>query len=741
MRKRVTHSVYLLVLLFMLAACGGGDGLSREDTSNDDDTDSGSTSPNIVTLTISEPDGTEGNVLSESTPLLVTALVTDAEQNPIDDELVTFSFSTENIATFDNSTGTALTNNAGIATIGIIVGEASGSGLVIGTISSGETDNVGFNSEGAIASIDTPSSLLLFADATQLASSGVSTLELSAIVRNEQNVLLENIAVSFSADQQASLAIIQGTTDTTGIATASLSTISSPENRIITTTASISGFPELTQELEIAVVGTSISISGPNSIVISDPSEYTILLEDSSDAGIVGESVVLTVVDASNTDLTDTLINQNQVITNANGQLTFDFVPLISGSYTFTATAIGTSSSFSVNVQEDDFGFVNAPDITNINEDFVLNQNHTVTLQWLRENQPLVGGTVTLSSSRGTISDTELVTDSDGSVTFTIQSDNAGLASLSATGNDGENNSVTATTEVSFIAVTPSTVIVDATPDSIGPNGETSTISAIVRDEDGNRVGNQVVNFSVSDVANGSLSPAQATTDRTGVASTVYTSNSSSSNEAVFVTASVGGVEGQATLTVGDSPLDISLGTGNIIESPDLSTYSKEFSVFVTDADGNPVSGTEISMSVTPLREADGATFFKGFWVFDDEGGFYIPVVNDSCVNEDENFNGSLDDGEDTNGDGQLTPGNVAVVTPASIITDENGQALVNVVYQRQFGAWSRVRLTARGQSNGTESSQSMLFTLSVAAEDIVTEESPPPNSPFGITVGCDNIN
>jgi len=157
-------------------------------------------------------------------------------------------------------------------------------------------------------------------------------------------------------------------------------------------------------------------------------------------------------------------------------------------------------------------------------------------------------------------------------------------------------------------------------------------------------------------------------------------------------------------------------------------------------------------MSITPLKVSEGATFYKGTWYWNEEASIYVDTVinpdNNSvlfaptqCDNEDINFNGILDAGEDTNNDGQLTPGNAASITPAEVTTDANGQALVFVEYPRQFGNWVRTKVTARGQSGGSESRESMFFRLTVALDDLTVEGSPPPSSPYGVGTNCADIN
>ena len=113
-------------------------------------------------------------------------------------------------------------------------------------------------------------------------------------------------------------------------------------------------------------------------------------------------------------------------------------------------------------------------------------------------------------------------------------------------------------------------------------------------------------------------------------------------------------------------------------------------------------------------------------------------MVTATCSNEDVNANGILDAGEDTNGDGQLTPGNVVSV-PSGANTDDRGQAIIEMAYAKQFGAWVDVKIKVSSESEGTESSESLLYSLGVASVDLENDGSPPPNSPYGIGDSCLN--
>jgi hypothetical protein len=161
--------------------------------------------------------------------------------------------------------------------------------------------------------------------------------------------------------------------------------------------------------------------------------------------------------------------------------------------------------------------------------------------------------------------------------------------------------------------------------------------------------------------------------------------------------------------------------------------------VFVTDPDSNPVENVNLTFSATPEKFALGGVYRKGFWVYNIDIDVWQTVTTATCANEDVNGNGILDAGEDANGDGQLTPGNVATI-PATGMTDENGQMLIDISYAKQFGAWVDITIAVNGESAGSEASETQNFSLSVAATDLTDEASPPPRSPFGVSFNCNDI-
>ena len=479
--------------------------------------------------------------------------------------------------------------------------------------------------------------------------------------------------------------------------------------------------------------GTQININGSSTAILNDPVSLTINLVDSDGNGIANKTINLS---ATNGQLSDT-----SPTTSVEGQITVNYTSAVAGTDTVVAIALNSQSEFSIAVQEDDFSFVDAL-VDNEAVEVELNTATELTVQWLKNGTAFANGNVTLTTSRGLVAESIASTDSEGNVAFSLQSNNAGFASITATGLDAEGNEVNARTLVEFVATVADNIIVDGTPDSVAPSGQTSTITSVVRDPNGNLVKGKVINFVVDDVSGGTISPNQATTNRSGIASTVYTSNAVSSFEAVKVYATVAdtpSVSNFTSLTVGDRAFDISLGTGRLIEAPEQSSYSKEFSVFVTDPDSNPVPNANMTFSAPPVKFSDGGVFRKGFWSYDEVNDIWLQVITAICPNEDVDGNGILDAGEDTNGDGQLTPGNVASI-PAIGLTDENGQMLVDINYAKQFGAWVDITIAVNGESAGSEASETQNFSLGVAASDLTDEASPPPSSPYGVGLNCNDI-
>lgn len=678
-----------------------------------------------VALTLQNAAGEEDNALSTDNGLVALATVTNALGEPQADLLLTFSLSNDDLASFTNDTATALTNDEGVASIGMTVGESSGDGQVTVTTATGETASTTFSSAGRTAVSEEPATLELFANSIQLASSGSDDVELIALVKNDQSVLMEGVDVSFSAQTGSGveLQLTQPQTEADGTARAVLTSQNDASNRTVTITASAGS---LSQTVDITITGTEVTINGASSVILNDSVDYTIRVQNSDGESILNQNVVLS---AANGTLSATTVN-----TGANGQATVRYSATTSGQDTITASALNASASFTIQVQQDEFNFVNLP-----TEEVPLGDVQTITVQWRQDNNPVVGEDITFSASRGQITGSSTATtDANGQASIDISSDNAGISSITATATDTSGAVlVSALTQIEFIATTPATIIADASPDILGPDGQTSTISAVVRDANGNLVKNSVVNFNVSDVSTGFVSPSQATTDSKGIATTVFTSGSVSSNEDVVVTASVAedeAISDDVLITVGARAFDIVIGTGNEIEQATPTSYLKRFAVFVSDSAGRPVSGVNLTASVNPTKFSEGGVYWRGEWLFDSVNSNWVQANITQCANEDINANGILDAGEDTNGDEQLTPGIVGTVTLTNNgVTDENGYAELEYRYPENYARWYFAEISVFGQSTGSEAQATTTFLLSILADDIGDENVSPAANPFGV--------
>mgnify|MGYP002700357961 CR=1 FL=1 len=604
-------------------------------------------------------------------------------------------------------------------------------------------------------------SIALFASTQQIASSGVDTVTITAVAKDSNNNLLEGIEINFSADSGALAKALDDTdqssdlTGPDGRLTRILSTQGEVANRIITITAT-SG--TVSETLEVQVIGTVITLTGSSSLALNDENNYIIKVADSDGTGLANTLVSLSISNESTETPASSVGNitlPETVTTDFNGQVTVSVTGTSGGTNSISATALGASVEKFVSVQTDSFLFTdfdngsnNVNPSTNTLPDVLLTNTATVSLAWLRSGAPVADGTeVKFTTTRGTLT-SDSATTIGGVVTTTLTSTDAGKALVTFVGSDSVDGKVIELSnqlEFEFVATSADRLIAQAFPESIGPNGQTSTVSVVVRDTSGNLVKNKTVEFVLNDTNGGAIFPASAVTDSNGSASTVYTSASTSPNDGVAIIATVRDMPSATdtvTLTVADREVFIALGTGNSIENVDETTYNKKYSVFVTDIDSNPIPNVTLTVSAIPYEYA------KGVWVVvlkDGEFDHYAVQHSVVCSNEDVDKDGILSGSEDTNGNGRLTPGNI-VNALGEVTTDEQGRAIIDITYAEVFGHWTYIDLTVSAQVNGTESFAKAEFILPVAGEDVTVEDNPPASflggtSPFGSASVCTDPN
>lgn len=498
-----------------------------------------------------------------------------------------------------------------------------------------------------------------------------------------------------------------------------LTTAGDPANRVISVTAE-SG--EITTSINVSVVGTSVTLTGPSQIGFGQQADYTVTVQDAAGDGLAGVAVELSTDAGSLTPLSGE--------TDSAGILAAELNASADG--TVSAMALGLTSSVDVAVSSDEFVVLSPASGTEV----PLGTDQEITVQWLRNGvaTETAGKELFVSSTRGTLSATTTTLDANGEASFTVSSTNAGGAVVTVA--SVEDLAFTASVSIEFVATTPAVIDVQASPSTISINGQ-STISAIVRDTVGNLVKNQSVSFSLTDVTNGTLSAASAVTNSQGIATTTYlASSTSSANGGVKVTASVaeGTISDFATLTVGGSALFVTIGTGNTLFEPNETVYDKPFTVIITDSAGNAVPAATHRISVLPH------SYYEGEWGYADTDGdrtadawaqYYGP--NDGCPNEDVDFDGVLDAGEDYNSNLKLDPGSVVTV-PSSVELDDTGSGQFNLRYPQDRAGWVNVILRVVAAVDGTETTAEQLINLPISADDVDDLNETPPGavSPYG---------
>ncbi|MDR3370020.1 Ig-like domain-containing protein [Rhodoferax sp.] len=477
-----------------------------------------------------------------------------------------------------------------------------------------------------------------------------------------------------------------------------------------------------------------MAVSGPGSTLVGPSAlTYSVKAVDSGGKPVVGAALI---VSSSNGNT----IAPANLSTDVNGSANFSFTPKVAGNDTLTVSGLGTSATTTVAVSNQDFAFVQPASAASL----MVNTSNIVQVCYK------VSGVVTaptsavaFSTTRGTLGVTTYP-DTQGCTSTTVTSTTAGPVTISAQMGTAR-SSITA----AFIATVPATIVLQANPSAVLPNAGSSTtnqstLSATVRDATGNPVSGQVVNFTTTqDVSNGSIVPGSGTTDSNGMTSVQFIPGAlSTPANGVVVKATVESnptLFKTTTLTVNGNALFISIGIANTLAALDAATYQKQFSVYVTDANGAPATGRAVTISAyAPTYRKGFLTWFAnatpatwGYSVV--ASGLASPII---CPNEDVTRSGIIGGlNVDINGNGKLDPGLPVVISPATVTTDGNGFATFYLSYGKNYAWWLDTQITARATVSGTESSQIASYSLEMLTADATSQNTPPnQKSPFGTT-------
>lgn len=738
-----------LLLAAVLSACGGGGGSpgtvgggSGGGGSGGGGTGSTAGTP-TVTLQLFDSTGAATSTISATQTTLARATVVDATGAPVAGAVVTFTGDSA-LVTFVPAGGTALTGSNGIAQVQVTPtsGSSGGAGTlkadatVAGTSAKQGTAGYQVAASAVTGTGASPAAVEIFASAPQLSSSPNSTVSFTVVVKDAQNRTLPNQTVTFTASSGDLAGALPA--PVTGISGQPITgVILSPgidrSNRNIVLTA---GAGTVQQTMTMPITGTTLSLAGSNSVMLGSTMTFTVAARDSGGKPIPGAAV-------SASSALGNSLNPTNFVTDAAGAARFTYTASSAGVDTVTVQGLGASAVASAAISAQDFSFT-AP---GANGSVVVNTPQPVSVRLLSGGAPVANQAVTFSTTRGVITSSAM-TNASGLATATLSSTTAGPATLVASAGTSQ-----ALLPVTFVAKTAATLVLQVTPGAVPPNvpGSTAsqaTLQATVRDAALNPVAGQVVTFTATqDLSNGTIGPPSAVTDANGMVSVQFTPGAlSTASNGVQLQATVQGttVHGTTSLTVSSQALFISIGKGKLLGQTTDPIYQKEFSVYVTDANGAAVPNKAVTLSIWPN------TYGKGKWavgLLPSGTAAWIRTVNATCANEDVDRSGILLPGfgnnVDVNGNGKLDPGLPTVVTPSSVTTDSGGFATFYVKYGKNFGSWLDTTITARASVAGTESVQNQQWSTEVLSADVSDTASEPPFefSPFGKSGLCSDAN
>ncbi|MYM72585.1 Ig-like group 1 domain-containing protein [Duganella sp. FT134W] len=722
--NKFTGWLATLACASLLAACGGGGGSPG--------TNSNGVAPSrAASVTLTADATTIASSGLDGTEVTLTAIVKDSGGNALVGETVSFSASSGTITSTNR-----VTNTSGQVVEKLSVKGDSSLRTITITASAGNAKSnvVTVQVVNAVPTL----TLTLTADSGTLPSGGTKNVTVTALVRDANNNVVPNVAVSLKSDS-GSLSVTNAMTNAQGLVTGTLGIGGDATSRDIKVSASVTG--ATATPIVVRVSGNVLTISAAPSISAGSSTDVTVKLVDSAGNPLIGKPVTY----SSNANSL-TVKGGGSAVTNSSGQLVLGYAASGGTADVISVKAMGELASAGIAINSSTFAVRVLDGSGNVESSAAIGGCQQVAVT----NAP--GSSVTVTSSRGTVYSDNGCTAvqsgalglANGAATAYVNATGPGVATLTASA-----GGQTTQTALEFYAplTSTSTITLQVDPANIGTNtsgstSEQATLRAVVRDgtAQNNLVKNAAVAFSiVSDPSGGKLTePSSVTTGIDGAASTSFIAGSSvTPTDGVRIQARL--VEGSnaaaiATLTVAQKSLFISAGTGNTVLTPDSTTYQMDYAVIVSDAAGNAVSGVKLTASVLPTF------YYKGTLGYTLPTGPWEPVSRTACANEDLNNNGILDAGEDINGNGVLDPGIPVTVTP-NVTTDSTGRATVSLVYPRDRVYWLDVNLTIRGQASGTESRYTSLVHLIGLSGDYSSQNVRPPGatSPYGVSTTCSN--
>ncbi|GBC63263.1 hypothetical protein DENIS_4257 [Desulfonema ishimotonii] len=724
-------------VVFQLSGCGSTG--SADGDGNGDDGDDPTETVGTVTLSANPT-----SMLADGTSIsTITASVENTDGTLISRSVeVTFSTTLGTLSTLS-----AKTEN-GVAKVSLTSGLTDGTAIL-------KAASEGVAAEALnVEILPVPSSFTLTSSQNSVRSDDSDSSTITASLLDANRVPIEGMTVTFLATG-GKISASSLETDEDGKAQIVFSAGDSKSNQTVSIKATVSGVGE--KIIPIQVAGTTISLTTDKTsldIEKEDTATLTVVLTDAG-GSVVFDAPVTAEVEKGSGDLTlklgDAADDDGVLtgVTNVNGEFVIGVTGKSVGDATVKVTALGDTKTqaYSVNSTAQTFAITEPaedPAGMSIGEELrIVVRNPS--------KSPVQFSTTFGSWKEG--AGAQVVTqaaDADGFASATLLAGEAGVATVQVFDSGDATHTISDSLQVAISAPsdTASQIAIQASPSvvnlSVGDITNSSTITATVKNNNDQVVGNAPVAFSIEKTTGGGerISPVIVYTDSTGVATTTFFSGtlpSSANGVRINAVVLVGdqSVRDSVNIVIGGEPGSVTIGQSTeILESDDKTAYILPMSVQVVDANGNPVAGASVTLGAWP------ASYSTGYRAGDSP---CVAIILETLPNEDENRNLVMDPGEDVNGDGELTPpssssgsvgppagddtGDSSGGTSYVVTTGSDGIAGFNLTYLKTYADWIVDEITASTKVAGSETKSTYTFRLPASQDDI--KNCVLPDSPF----------
>lgn len=540
---------------------------------------------------------TTGAVANGTAQNSVKARVTDKYGNPVPGGTVTFAATNGATIAGSGATGadgsvtqTLTSTKAGNSTVTASVNGVS-QNVVVSFVADATTAGLTATGAGLVTTLDNQ------------AANGVAADTVKATVTDKNGNPVAGLAVTFSVTTGAVLTTTKGTTDSSGVATASVTSLKAGSYDV---TATVNGS---SKTVPVTFIADSLTAKFTDTPVISGDNapadgishiDVAYTVTDANGNPLAGQTVTVTASDGAQP-------GSITLVTDGNGVVTVSVTSIAAGGVTVTASTNGQTQPANITFVADvTTATIIAGNLKivsdNATADGVVTNSVKVIVTDAKGNL-VPGATVNFIATNGAIIAPTGITGTEGSVIQTLTSLKAGNSTVTATVN-GHSQAVT----LAFTAdaITATLTVADGLKAGVNnaPANGTATNSVIakVTDSKGNPVPGGTVNFTAD---NGATIQATGITGTDGTVTQVLTSKTAGTTQ---VTGGINGTTRSVTMTfVADDTtagLDPAANPGSslvtVLDNQAANGVATNMvTATVTDHNGNPVKGVTVMFSVT----------------------------------------------------------------------------------------------------------------------------------------------